>query len=245
MTNQIIFENLTVNLKNRTLFQNLNFSIDEGTRYIFLGPNGIGKSLLLELIFLGNSNELAERYKGLSVSGRILNENGEDLLNPRTKRKISYVAQNEDFYKNSTIKGICETACAGVGLVLNETRLDTFLKEFGIFDKKNQKIKNNVSFGEGKIVHIISRLLKLDATNILLLDEPLNHLSFKNSKIFNDLICKEIERNPKLTIVMVSHCRAMNFTDQAMVYVTDQRNIVFKPYHSFDCFSRNEYGECC
>lgn len=58
MAEQIKFENLTVRLKNRILYENLNFTISDGDRYIFLGPNGIGKSLLLELIFLGNSREL-------------------------------------------------------------------------------------------------------------------------------------------------------------------------------------------
>ena len=244
MRKLIEFENLSIRLKDRLLFDSLSFSINEGDRFIFLGPNGIGKSLLLELVCLGNSRELADRYRGLSVTGRILDSTENDLLNPATKRKIAYLSQNEDFYKNMTIKEICKTSCHGIGIDFDESQLDSLLTAFGILEKKNQKIKNNISFGEGKIVHIISRILKLDATNLLILDEPLNHLSFKNSKVFNELITEEINRNPRMSIIMVSHCRAMNFTDKAMVYTTDNRGITFKPYHSYDCFSNEEYAEC-
>lgn len=237
MAEQIKFENLTIRLKDRILYENLNFSISDGDRYIFLGPNGIGKTLLLEMIFLGNSRELNERYRGLQVTGGILDANGEDLLNPSTRRRYSYVAQGEDFYRGMTIKEICETACRGVGIDLNENKFDTLLDAFGIADKKNLKIKNNVSFGEGKIVHLISRLLKLDASNVLLLDEPLNHLSFKNSKVLNELLREEIKVNPNLVIIMVSHCRTMDFTDRAMVYNQENRSIQFKSYRSYDCFT--------
>lgn len=244
MGRQLEFKNLTVKLNERVLYEGLNLAINEGERYIFLGPNGIGKSLLLELICLGNSRELASRYKGLIVSGEILDAEGNDLLNPATGRKIAYVSQNEDFYKNKTIKEMCRTSCNGIGIDLDENRLDYLLKAFGIYEKKNQKVKNNVSFGEGKIVHIISRILKLEASGLFILDEPLNHLSFRNSKVFNDLILEEIKQNPKLSIIMVSHCRAMNFADKAMVYTTENKGITFKDYHSYDCFSNGEYAEC-
>ncbi len=243
MGEQIIFDNFSVKLKENVLYQNLNFAIEDEDRYIFLGPNGIGKSLLFELIFLGNSRELNSRYRGLTVSGRIMDASDNDLLNPSTSRKIAYVTQVEDFYKGMTIREICETACRGVGLKLNDERLDYFLDRFGISEKKNLKIKSNISFGEGKIVHIISRLMKLEAVGVLLLDEPLNHLSFKNSKVLNDLIQEEIKRNPNLIVIMISHCRAMDFTNKAMVYNTKNRSIEIKPYHSYDCFSIDEYCE--
>ena len=243
MGKQIIFDNLTVKLKEIVLYQNLDLTVEDMDRYIFLGPNGIGKSLLFELLFLGNSRELHGRYNKLSITGRILDASGNDLLNPLTPRKYAYVSQIEDFYKGMTVKEICETACRGVGIELNEGRLNYLLDRFGILEKKNERIKNNVSFGEGKIIHIISRLLKLDATSILLLDEPLNHLSFKNSKVLNDLIKEEIQRNPNLIVLMISHCRAMDFTNKSLVYNTEKRTVEIKPYHSYDCFAVDELND--
>ncbi len=244
MTKQISFMDFTVKLKDRVLFENLNMVIEEGDRYIFLGPNGIGKSLVLDLICLGNSRELSSRYKGLTVSGTIIDSEGKNLLDPSTKRKIAYVSQNEDFYRGKTIKEICQTSCLGIGIRFNEEKFNYLLNAFDIYDKKNQKFKNNLSFGEGKIVHIISRILKLEGTNLMILDEPLNHLSFKNSKIFNDLILDEIKTNPKLSIIMVSHCRAINFTSKALVYIPEKKNLEIRDFHSYDCFSYDAYSGC-
>lgn len=241
----IEFKDLSIQLKDRILFDHVNLTISSGDRFMFLGPNGIGKSLLLQLIFLGNSRELSQRYSGLSIKGQILDGNGNDLLNPATRRNFSYVSQSEDFYKGMTVRDICESSCHGIGIELDEAKLDSYLQSFGIFDKKNQKIKNNVSFGEAKIVHIISRLLKLDAANVLILDEPLNHLSFKNSRVFNNLVLQEIERNPNLSVIMVSHCRAMSFAEHAMVYDVERKNLVIRPYQSYDCFTHDDYLDIC
>lgn len=245
MKKLIELRNLTIRLKNRVLFDNVTFEISTGDRYIFLGPNGIGKSLLLELICLGNSRELAERYSGLVVSGQICDAEGHDLLNPAIRRKFAFLSQSEDFYRGMTVRDICESACHGVGIELDEEKLDYYLRAFGVYDKKNQKVRNNVSFGEAKIIHIISRLLKLDATNVLILDEPLNHLSFRNSQIFNSLVLEEIRRNPDLTVIMVSHCRAMSFAEKAMVYNVDRKNLEIAEYKSYDCFSQNDCMYTC
>lgn len=76
--------------------------------------------------------------------------------------------------------------------------------------------------------------------DLLLLDEPLNHISFANSKTFNRLMLDEINKNPKLGVVMVSHCKAVTFPNKAIKY--DSRNLTLAklPYHSYDCFSDEE-----
>ena len=230
------FKNVKITLKGQVLFENISFVFNEGERLMLSGENGSGKSLLLELIALGKSKDLCERYSGLEVTGEIVDANENDLLNPETERKIAYVAQSEETYKNSTLLKQAEIAANGVGIDLDEQKLDYYLERFGLVEKKKQKLKNNLSLGQGKLVHIITRLLKLPATNILLLDEPLNHLSFKNSKILNEIILDEIKNNPDLSIIMVSHCRAISFVDQKIEYNYDSSCMEKKEYRSYDCF---------
>lgn len=247
MEKLIEFKNLTIKKDAKILYENVNLSLFEGDRLIYLGPNGIGKSLLLELLFMGYCGDLANRYKGLTIEGQILDGNGKNLLDPSTSRVFAYAHQEEDFYENTTVYDEAESACAGVGLELDETELDEYLDCFGLLEKKKKKIKRNVSYGEGKIIHLICVLLKLKVAPVLLLDEPLNHLSFRNSQLFNKLINRAIQKNPKLAIIMVSHCRAMDFTNKAMVYDEKNKTIVIKEYQAYNCFS-DELGHslgCC
>ena len=230
------YKNVLITLKDQVLFENISFLFNEGDRYMLMGENGSGKSLLLELVALGKTKDLFERYDVLQVTGEIIDAYGNDLLDPETERKIAYVAQTEDTYKNTTLLKQAKIATNGVGIDLDEEKLDYLLERFGLTAKKNQKLKNNLSLGQGKLVHIITRLLKLPATNILLLDEPLNHLSFKNSKILNDILLEEIKNNPNLSIIMVSHCRAISFVNQKLEYNYDENCMEKKEYHSYDCF---------
>ena len=236
MKKLIEFKNVHISLGNEILFEDISFSIYEGERFMLTGKNGSGKSLLLELIALGYTNDLKSRYKGLVVTGHIYDENGQDLLDPKTERSISYVTQTEDFYRNSTLYKEAEIACHGSGQPLNEDKLDQLLEAFELTRKKHQKLKNNLSLGEGKLVHLLTRILQLGSSKILLLDEPLNHLSFRNSKFFNDIMLQEIANNPALTIVMVSHCRAISFVNKAMQYNYTSACMEEKKYKSYDCF---------
>lgn len=239
MNKLIEFKNVTVLLGERTLYENLNFAINTGDSLMLTGDNGTGKSLLLELIALGNTYDLRSRYKGLKVSGEILDANGENLLDPTIEnRKIVYVTQNEDFYKNATILSEVNSACAGMGIELDEKELDELLRYFEIATGKNKRLKNHLSYGEGKIVHLIANILKLKHANLLLMDEPLNHLAFKNSKRLNDLIIKIKKEKPDLAILVVSHCCAINFVDGALRYNVEKKIMEKNKYVSYDCFDR-------
>lgn len=238
------FKNVRISLNEKVLFPEINFVIYKGDKYIFLGKNGSGKSLLLELIFGGYAPGLRGRYSGLKVEGEITDAEGNDLLNPKTKPKISYVTQSEEFHKNATFLDAGKTACNGMGIEFDEKRFDTLLERFGLLAKKNEKIKKNASCGEAKIIHLITRILQLDATNILLLDEPLNHLSFQNSKVFNDIIEEIASARPDLTIIMISHCRAVNFAEKVMQYNYETQVMEIKPYKPYNCFDLEECTSC-
>lgn len=246
MKRLIEFKNVTISIDDEILYDSLNLVINEGDRFIFLGPNGVGKSLLLRLLSEGYSNYLKSEYKGLKVKGQILDKDGNDLLDPNTTRKnISYSEQIDNPYSNTTILEEAETACAGSEIDLDEAKLDHLLEVFNLTKKKRKRIKGNVSGGEGKLIQLITRILKLKVANILILDEPLNHLSFENSRKFNDVIIGEIKNKPELAIIMVSHCRAANFTDKALVYDKATKTLKIVYYEAYDCFTDDFCSSIC
>lgn len=232
------FKDFSVSLAGKCLYESLNFTINKGDRYIYWGPNGSGKSLLLELIFRGFTKELEGRYKGLEISGQILDNKGRDWLKLEEKDKeikIVHLRQKEQFPRNYTVKDVCRQSCAGMNIEFDEKKLDYLLDVFGLQDKKNKKIHNRCSPGEEKLIYLISRILKLIRADLFLLDEPLNHLSFYNSRKFNQLMLEEIKQNSSLAIMMISHCKAATFIDKAIEY--QERKIIFHPdYQAYDCF---------
>ena len=96
--NSIIeFNNISLSYGNRLILDNLNFKINEGQIFGMLGPNGVGKSTIFNLITgLINPN-----------SGRI-KITGQDVTNfpiyLRTKKfKVGYVPQYGGFFNELTL----------------------------------------------------------------------------------------------------------------------------------------------
>ena len=93
----ISFENISLSYGNRIILENINFQINEGEIYGMLGPNGVGKSTIFNLI------------TGLINPGRgKIKIAGEDAteypIYLRTKKfKVGYVPQYGGFFSDLTL----------------------------------------------------------------------------------------------------------------------------------------------
>ena len=246
MQTLIKFENFCLWNSEKLFYENVNFCINQGDKYIFIGPNGSGKTLLMEIMQMGISREMAKKYGNLHVSGNILDANGNDLLRPSQDeaRKISYVSQFASFLENCTVKEQIYHECCYLCGDVQECEMAELIYAFDSKIELNRKIKGHLSGGEEKIIQLVSGIIKARRANVLLLDEPLNHLAFKNSAIFNDILKDEIKKNPQLAIVMITHCRAMDFAENEMHYDHNAKQFIIRPYLSYDCFSLANNNIC-
>ena len=53
------------------------------------------------------------------------------------------------------------------------------------------------------------------------------------------------ERKPELTVLMISHCRAISFIDNVMQYNHEAGEMETRPYRSYDCFTALDDCEPC
>ena len=96
--NSIIeFENISLSYGNRQILENINFKINEGQIFGMLGPNGVGKStifnLITGLINPGNGN--------IKIAGENVTKYPVYL---RTKKfKVGYVPQYGGFFNDLTL----------------------------------------------------------------------------------------------------------------------------------------------
>ncbi len=153
--NLITIERLTKSYTERLLFQDTDFSIQEGEKVGLIGINGTGKSTLLKI-----AAGLEEPDQGTRISSRNLT--------------IRYLSQNPEFREGETVlEAVLNHNQAGKGDEWEqESSAKTMLNKLGIFDHQSQV--SQLSGGQKKRVALAAALLFKG--DLLILDEPTNHL---------------------------------------------------------------------
>ena len=193
----ISFENVSLSYGNRLILDNINFKINEGEIFGMLGPNGVGKSTIFNLI------------TGLIKpdSGKI-KINNEDVVNYpiylRTKKfKVGYVPQYGGFFGDLTLyqnlKAIAES-------VINEkNREESKINELiGRFELENLRDIKGKFLSGGQKKKLVIALSLLSDPNVLLLDECFAALDVLTIKMLQEIIVN-LQREKKITICICDH----------------------------------------
>ena len=193
----ISFENVSLSYGNRLILDNINFKINEGEIFGMLGPNGVGKSTIFNLI------------TGLIKpdSGKIKINNNDVLNYPiylRTKKfKVGYVPQYGGYFSDLTLyqnlKAIAE-------IVINEknneeTKINELIGKFELENLRNIKAKF-LSGGQKK--KLVIALSLLSDPNVLLLDECFAALDVLTIKMLQEIIVN-LQKEKKITICICDH----------------------------------------
>ncbi len=193
----ISFENVSVSYGNRLILDNISFKINEGEIFGMLGPNGVGKSTIFNLI------------TGLIKpdNGRIKINNTDVVDFPiylRTKKfKVGYVPQYGGFFSDLTLyqnlKAIAE-------IVINEknseeNKINQLINKFELENLRNIKAKF-LSGGQKK--KLVIALSLLSDPNVLLLDECFAALDVMTIKMLQEIIVN-LQNERKITICICDH----------------------------------------
>ncbi len=167
------------------------FEIESNLIYLIKGRSGSGKTSLLNFIF----------GKSFSFDGDIYyNDNNLKEIRDFSKyrvNKLSYVFQDLKLFQNlTTIENI--QIKNRLTNTISIERIDNWLKELGIFDKKNSKIAQ-MSLGERQRVAIVRALCQ--PYEQILLDEPFSHIDQIKIKIASKIITERTkEQNASLVL---------------------------------------------
>jgi lipopolysaccharide export system ATP-binding protein len=193
----ISFENVSLSYGNRLILDNINFKINEGEIFGMLGPNGVGKSTIFNLI------------TGLIKpdSGKIKINNNDVLNYPiylRTKKfKVGYVPQYGGYFSDLTLyqnlKAIAE-------IVINEKnneeiKINELIGKFELENLRNIKAKF-LSGGQKK--KLVIALSLLSDPSVLLLDECFAALDVLTIKMLQEIIVN-LQKEKKITICICDH----------------------------------------
>ena len=196
--NSIIeFKNISLAYGNRLILDNLNFKINEGQIFGMLGPNGVGKSTIFNLI------------TGLitPANGQILIE-GNNVVNfpiyLRTKKfKLGYVPQYGGYFNDLTLhdnlKAISEIVIDNKNYRIE--RINYLISKFELDNLKDIKAKF-LSGGQKK--KLVIALSLLSEPKVLLLDECFAALDVLTIKMLQEIIVN-LQYENKITICICDH----------------------------------------
>ena len=193
----ISFENINLSYGSRLILDNINFKINEGQIFGMLGPNGVGKSTIFNLI------------TGLIQpnSGKIKLNNTDVLDYPiylRTKKfQIGYVPQYGGYFNDLTLyqnlKAIAE-------IVINDKtredhKINSLISKFELENLKDVKAKF-LSGGQKK--KLVIALSLLSDPKVLLLDECFAALDVLTIKMLQEIIVN-LQKETNITICICDH----------------------------------------
>lgn len=178
-----------------TLYQNIDLNVTHKEKIAIIGPNGCGKTTLLNIIA-----GLQEKHSGSLELFHNIIESEKDFKPFRDM--IGYLFQNSDnqFLAPIVIDDVAFSLLSG-GMNKQEALLKArmMLDDLGITHLKD-KIVYNLSGGEKKLVALAGVLVT--EPKLMLLDEPTNGLDLNMQ-----LKLVEILKNIDKSIIIVSHNR--------------------------------------
>ena len=174
----VIIENVAKSYGDKTIFRNVNLTIERGDKIAFVGRNGEGKSTLVKCIM----KEI--EHEGMLTIGHNV--------------QIGYFAQNQASLLDENLTVFQTIDDVAKGDIRN--KIKDLLGAF-MFGGENSTKKVKVLSG-GERTRLAMIKLLLEPVNLLILDEPTNHLDMKTKDIL-----KQALMDFDGTLIVVSHDR--------------------------------------
>ncbi|MBG0770293.1 MAG: ABC-F family ATP-binding cassette domain-containing protein [Anaerolineaceae bacterium] len=199
----------------KAVLEAINLLLRYGDRVGMIGPNGVGKSLLVRIIL-----------------GREQADSGEVILGPSIKPGY-YAQEFETLDPNLTL---LETICKAGNF--SESRGVAFLKKY-LFDYDQRDTAVGALSG-GERARLQIALITLTGSNFLLLDEPTNHLDIPSCEVLEDALLAYDG-----TILAISHDRYFldRIANRIVELQGDGVNEFLGNYSDYESYRRQSAGQ--
>jgi len=192
-------KNIHFSYEDNQILTGIDLNILKGEVLCLLGPNGCGKTTLLDCI-LGVHRPISGE---ILLDGVPINE-----MKPSEVAKwIAYVPQkNEHTFPYTTLEMVLMGRTPFTGMFQSPSKEDVEIAENALEEVGMQAFKdrsfNSLSGGEAQLVKIARAIAQ--KTKIIIFDEPTSHLDFINELTTIEYIVDVVKRN-KMTVIMATH----------------------------------------
>ncbi|WP_048783389.1 ABC transporter ATP-binding protein [Streptococcus sp. 263_SSPC] len=187
--NMITVEKITKRFGNKTALNQIQFNVDKGEIFGFLGPSGAGKTTLI--------NILTGQLKADEGTTQLLGKDTKDLT-PEDLAHIGLVGDSSGYYEKLSLEKNLIVYAKIYGLP--NSRVDEVLEQVGLLESK-KTIAEKLSTGMRQRMFLARALL--NRPELLFLDEPTSGLDPMTSKKIHRLL--EELKSAGTTIFLTTH----------------------------------------
>lgn len=217
----ITVEKITKRFGNKTALNQIQFNVEKGEIFGFLGPSGAGKTTLI--------NILTGQLKADEGTTQLLGKDTKDLT-PEDLARIGLVGDSSGYYEKLSLEKNLIVYAKIYGLA--NSRVDEVLEQVGLLESK-KTIAEKLSTGMRQRMFLARALL--NRPELLFLDEPTSGLDPMTSKKIHRLL--EELKAAGTTIFLTTHdmveatelCNRISLLNQGdLVEIGTPRDIIQK-----------------
>ena len=194
----VTLKKISLSFGKRQILDNINFEVNQRQILGLLGPNGVGKSTIFNLI----TGLIKPAYGSILFNG--IDITSYPIYERTTKFKIGFCPQYGGFFSDLTLYE--NLKCVGEVLIkddrMRNEKINKLISKFELDSVRDVKAKL-LSGGQRK--KCVIALALLGDPQILLLDEPYSALDLLTIKMLQEIIVNLQTENPKISIIICDH----------------------------------------
>ena len=193
----LTLEKISLKFGRKIILDNFNLKLNNGQILGLLGPNGVGKSTIFNLI----TGLLSPDFGSITINSKIVNKY--PIYKRTLKFKIGFVPQYGGFFHELTVyenlKAIAEITLKEANI--REEKINSLISKFELDAMRDIKAKF-LSGGQKKKLVIAIALIA--DPKILLLDEPFAALDLMTIKALQEIIVN-LQGNSNISVILCDH----------------------------------------
>ena len=190
-------EKISVFFGKRKILENLSFKLNKGEILGLLGPNGVGKSTIFNIII----GLIKPNFGSVFINSK--NVTNDPIFYRTRNYKIGYVPQHGGYFHDLTLKENLKAISEIVikDKKLRDERINLLISKFELESLQNIKA-DYLSGGQKK--RLVICLALLSNPKILLLDEPFAALDIMTIKNLQQIIV-DLQTQSNISIILCDH----------------------------------------
>ena len=190
-------EKISLKFGRKIILDNLNLELSNGQILGLLGPNGVGKSTIFNLI----TGLLSPDFGSIIINSETVNEY--PIFQRTLRYKIGFVPQHGGFFHDLSVyenlKAIAEITIDNQSY--RNEKIDLLISKFELDSIRD--IKADLLSG-GQKKKLVIAIALISSPKILLLDEPFAALDVMTIKTLQEIIV-DLQTNNNISVIMCDH----------------------------------------